>query len=156
MRQKYDMADSGRTPDNACSPYTEMCLRRDGTYPQRELSAMFDTQRCVYRELHELVMMRREELLAREAWAVEDAATRHAFLLRKHGERISRLFRPASPPLTDEDHRELDEVADVHPSASSATKRRESRRQLIRTSSQILSFSLTVAGKSDVPLVHPW
>lgn len=42
--------------------------------------------------------MRREELLAREAWDLEDAAVEHAIELWKHEERISRLFRPASLP----------------------------------------------------------
>lgn len=42
--------------------------------------------------------MRREELLAREAWELEDAAVGHAIELWEHGARISRLFRAASPP----------------------------------------------------------
>eukprot|EP00903_Cladosiphon_okamuranus_P012928 g12071.t1 len=49
------------------------------------------------RESHELVMMRREELLARDAWALEDASMKHAVELRGHGDRISRLVPPKAP-----------------------------------------------------------
>lgn len=37
-------------------------------------------------------MMRREELLGREAWTLEDASIRHAIELFEHGDRISRLI----------------------------------------------------------------
>lgn len=36
-------------------------------------------------------MMRREELLAREAWSIEDATVQHAIELWEHGDRISRM-----------------------------------------------------------------
>lgn len=42
-------------------------------------------------------MMRREELLAREAWTLEDATVKHAIELWEHGDRISRLNLPGSP-----------------------------------------------------------
>lgn len=49
-----------------------------------------------FRESQELVMMRREELLAREAWTLEDASVKHAIELWGHGDRISRLNPPDS------------------------------------------------------------
>lgn len=53
------------------------------------------------RESHELVMMRKEELMAREAWALEDSSLKHAIELWEHEARISfsRLNLPGAPSL---------------------------------------------------------
>lgn len=53
-----------------------------------------------FRESHELVMMRREELLAKEAWKLDDAAVDRATQLRQHEECIFRLFQQALPSST--------------------------------------------------------
>lgn len=45
-------------------------------------------------------MMRREELMAKEAWELQDASDGRAAALWEHGQRIHRLFHepPATPP----------------------------------------------------------
>lgn len=54
---------------------------------------------CMSRRSHELVMMRREELLARKAWTLEDARIKHAIKLWEHSDRIFRLNPQAAPAL---------------------------------------------------------
>lgn len=76
-------------------------------------------------------MMRREELLVREAWNFEDAAVRHAIELWEHGARNSRLFRPASasPPTQDSEAQRSLERGKKLRSTAPTDRARESRRQ---------------------------
>ncbi|CAM9217962.1 unnamed protein product, partial [Ectocarpus sp. 12 AP-2014] len=57
-------------------------------------------------------MMRREELLAKEAWKLDDAAVGRATQFRQHEECIFRLFQQDLPPSTgSEEQNELDRGA---------------------------------------------